>query len=262
MEAMTSSDRILKIGKKLEKKGLKAFGNTTPSGQPAYFRAHGLQIIPSEAEELDTGKTCRLVITSLAANLSGLVIDVLTVIRTQSAGQRRVEALIEELKAKVFKDMTTSEQWEATVAKNIVSASLKLAEHKFEDSPVADADDWSRLDPFTGAINESHRHYWSHAQEIPGRNAGRERSKITQPTEARNSTRSHPVAASLRWVEILGHIGVEIDGFWIPVASPVRLGGLKKQADLVRALRRKNLKPDIALTIIANAPKRAKRTGR
>ena len=262
MEAMTPTDRILKIGKKLEKKGLKAFGSTTPGGQPAYFRAHGLQIIPSEAEELDTGKTCRLVITSLAANLSGLVTDILTVIRTQSAGQRRGEALIEELKAKVFKDMTTSEEWEATVAKNIVSASLKLAEHKFEDSPVAAADDWSRLDPFTGEISEYHRHYWSHAQEILGRNAGREGSRMTQPIEGRYSTRSHPVAASPRWVEILGHVGVVIAGFWIPVVSPVRLAGPRKQADLVRALRRKNLKPDIALTIIANAPKRAKRTGR
>jgi hypothetical protein len=262
MDAMTPADRILKIGKKLERNGLKAFGNTTPGGQPAYFRAHGLQIIPSEAEELDTGKACRLVITLLAANLSGLVFDVIAVIRRQSAGQRRAEALIEELKAKAFQDIAKSDQWESAVAKNIISVSLKLTEHKFEDSPVDDADNWSRLDPLTGDINEYQRHYWSHAQEILRRNAGSERSRMTQPFEARYSMSSPPVAALPAWVEILGHVGVVISGFWIPVVSPVGLAGPRKQADLVRVLRRKNLKPDVALTIIANAPKRAKRTGR
>jgi len=259
---MTPTERILKIGKKLEKKGLKAFGSTTPGGQPAYFRAQGLQIIPSEAEELDTGKTCRLVITSLAANLSGLVTEVIKVIRSQSAGRTREVALIEELKTKLFKDMTASGQWEVMAAKDIVSASLNLVERKFEDSSESDSDDCSGFDPFTGEIADHRRHYWSRAQEILGKHSAGGSHKVTQPILAKDSESPHLGICLPKWVEVFGLVGVAIAGFWIPVVSPVRLAGPRKQADLVRALRRKNLKPDIALTIIANAPKRAKRTGR
>lgn len=256
---MTPTDRIFKIGKKLEKDGLKAFGSTTPGGHPAYFRAHGLQIIPSEAEELDTGKACRLVITSLAVNLSGLVTEVLKVIRSQSAGRRREVALIEELKTKVFKDMTTSGQWEAMVAKDIVSASLKLAEREFEDSPEADCDDWSGFDSFTGEIVDHRRRYWSRAQEILGKHAAGGSHKVTQPILAKNSKSPRLGICLPKWVEVLGLVGVAIAGFWIPVGSPACLGGQRKQAELVKALRRKKLKPDIALTIIANSAKRPKR---
>lgn len=259
---MTPTDQILKIGKKLENKGLKAFGSTTPGGLPAYFRAYGLQIIPTEAEELDTGKSCRLVITSLAANLSGLVADVLKVLKAQPAGQKRTEALIEELKVKVFKEMPVSEQWEAAVAKNIVSVSLKLVERKFDDQLETDGDDWSGFDPFTGESTDRRRHYWSQAQEILRSHSGRERNRMAQPIEARHSTRSHQSSTSPQWVEVLGLVGVVIEGFWIPVVNPAGLAGLRKQAELVRALRRKKLKPDIALTIIANVPKGPKRRHR
>lgn len=259
---MTSTDRILKIGKKLEKKGLEAFGSSTPGGHPAYFRAHGLQIIPTEAEEIDTGKTCRLVITSLAAKLSGLVIELLKVLRALPAGQKRVEGLIEELKARVFKDMPTSEQWEVTAAKDIVSASLKLVERRFEDPPATDGDDWSGFDPFTGEINARRRYRWIHAQESLFHHSGQDRTKDTQPIEARYSKRAFQTAASPQWVAILGHLGVVIAGFWIPVVRPTSLAGPVKQVGLLKALHRKKLKPDIALTIIANAQKRPNRKSR
>jgi hypothetical protein len=44
---MKNTDRLLKIGKRLEKEGLSSFKTATPGGAPAYFRSHGLQIIPS-----------------------------------------------------------------------------------------------------------------------------------------------------------------------------------------------------------------------
>jgi hypothetical protein len=259
MKPMTPTDRILKIGKKLEKNGLKAFGSTTPGGQPAYFRAHGLQIIPSEADELDTGKTCRLVITSLAANLSGLVTAVIKVLKVLSAGQKRTEGFIEELKTKVFKDMPTSEQWEAAVAMNIVSISLKMVEREFEASPETESDDWSGFDPSTGEITDHQSRYWSRAQEILRNHSGRGRHDLTKPIEARYSMRTQQSSPLLQWVEVLGIIGVDIAGFWIPVVSPAGLAGPRKQAELVKALRRKKLKPDIALTIIANSAKKPKR---
>ena len=96
---MTPNDRILRIGKKLEKDGLKAFGTKTPTGHPSYFRACGLQIIPSEAEEIDTGKTCRLIITPYAASLSALVTDLIKVLKTGTSGAQRTEALCGALEA-------------------------------------------------------------------------------------------------------------------------------------------------------------------
>ena len=77
---MKNTDRLLKIGKRLEKEGLGSFKTATPGGAPAYFRSHGLQIIPSEAEELDTNKACQIVITPEASALSGLVIALLRIL--------------------------------------------------------------------------------------------------------------------------------------------------------------------------------------
>lgn len=258
---MSPTDRILRIGKKLEKTGFKGFGHTTPSGHPAYFRAQGLQIIPSEAEEIDTGKSCRLVITPLAASLSGLISDILKVLAELPAGLRRVESLIHELKTNLFKGASPPGDWEQSVAKNIVSASLKLAERQFEDAQ-AKCEDWGGLDPFTCDINEHRRNDWSHAQEILGRHLGYRRRSATFPSEPPCAQSLMSSAPTLQWVDVLGHVGVVISGFWIPVVGIERLAGPRRQAALVKALIRRNLKPDIGLTIIANRAKKPKRSSR
>lgn len=256
---MTPTDRILRIGKKLEKEGLKAFGAKTPTGHPAYFRACGLQIIPSEAEEIDTGKTCRLIITLLAANLSALVTGLIKALKTGASGVRRAEALIEEMKAKTFKDISTTRGWEAAAAKEIVSSALKIAEHTFPESTAEVQDEWSIMDPFTGEIHEHRQVHWRHAREMLGRYAGREMSRPASSLRAGASDFPGLVDRHLTWLEVRGHLGVVIGGYWIPVGNVTRLTGRTAQLGLTKSLLRKGLKPDIALTIIANAHKTPKR---
>jgi hypothetical protein len=256
---MTPNDRILRIGKKLEKDGLKAFGTKTPTGQPAYFRACGLQIIPSEAEEIDTGKTCRLIITPLAGSLSALVTDLIKAIKTGASGAQRTEALIEEMKTKTFKDAPRSGEWEVAAAKDIVSSALKIAERTFSESRSEAQDDWSMMDPFTGEIHEHRQEHWRHAREILGRYAGRERSRPARSHQAGVPDLRGTADRQLTWLEVRAHLGVVIGGYWIPVGNVTRLTGRTAQLGLTKNLLRKGLRPDIALTIIANAVKSPKR---
>ena len=150
---MTPTDRILKIGTKLEKNGLKAFGAKTPAGHPAYFRSGGLQIIPSEAEEIDTGHSCRLIITPLAASLSSLVTDLINVLNKAPAGRRRAEMLVEEMKTKTFKDDSRTGDWEVAAARGIVSIALKISERSISEPSHDEPGDWSMMDPFTGVTS-------------------------------------------------------------------------------------------------------------
>ena len=259
---MTPTDRILKIGTKLEKNGLKAFGAKTPAGHPAYFRAGGLQIIPSEAEEIDTGHSCRLVITPLAANLSSLVADLINVLKKAPSGQQRSEMLVEEMKSKTFKDYARAGDWEVAAAKGIVSVALKISERSFSEPSRDEPDDWSMMDPFTGEIHEHRREDWRHAREILGRYASREMPKSARTIAVDASPDRGSVAGDLTWLEVRAHLGVVIGGYWIPIGNATTLSGAGAQLELVKTLRRKGLKPDIALTIIANARKRPKRNGR
>jgi hypothetical protein len=258
MSAMTPTDRILRIGKKLEKDGLKAFGTKTPTGHPAYFRACGLQIIPSEAEEIDTGKTCRLIITPLAASLSALVTDLIKALKAGASGAQRTEALIGEMKTKLFKEAPRAGEWEAIAAKDIVSSALKIAERSFSESRTEEPDDWSMMDPFTGEIHERRQEHWRNAREILGRYDGRERPRPARSLRSAVPELRGTVDRHLTWLEVRAHLGVVIGGYWIPVGNVTRLSGSNAQLGLTKNLLRKGLKPDIALTIIANARKSIK----
>ena len=260
--AMTPTDRILKIGTKLEKAGLKAFETKTPSGQPAYFRAGGLQIIPSEAEEIDTGKTCRLIITPLAANLSSLVADLIKVLRSALGGQQRAEKLVSEMKTKTFKDYARAGDWEVAAAKGIVSLALKISERSIPEPPRDERVDWSMMDPFTGEKLEHRSEDWRHAREILGRYGSRGMPKPSRAFTFSASQVRESALGDLSWLEVRAHLGVVVGGYWIPIGNATKLSGAGAQLELVKALRRKGLKPDIALTIIANARKRPKRNGR
>ena len=259
---MTPTDRILKIGTKLENDGLKAFVATTPTGHPAYFRACGLQIIPSEAEEIDTGHSCRLVITPLAASLSSLVTDLVNVLKAAPAGQKRFEAFVEEIKTKTFKEVTEAGEWEVNAAKGIVSAALKISDRSFSEPPRHEPDDWTMMDPFTGEIHEHRRDHWRKDHDFLSRYGRREIPRSARSIAAGASSDSTSGSADLTWIEVRAHLGVVVRGYWIPIGNASTLSDTGAQVELVKALRRKGLKPDIALTIIANARKRPKRNGR
>ena len=178
---MKNTDRLLKIGKKLEKEGLGSFKTATPGGAPAYFRSHGLQIIPA---------------------------------------------------------------------------------------PVRPGDDWGEPDPFNEHIIGRYSTHWRRAKEtLEGRGTNfdpnsRELSSLDpftgQPEGADNSG-DIPDGV---WIEISCIMGVVLGGHWVPVSFPTAPINQRTERAIMKALRRKGLRPEIALTIIANRGKDLKRRSR
>ena len=262
---MKNTDRLLKIGKKLEKEGLGSFKTATPGGAPAYFRSHGLQIIPSEAEELDTNKACQIVITPEASALSGLVIALLRILGEGKDGQRRTKAAVLAFGAALKSNKNPG--WELEAAKNIITTSIKLAETPFP-APVRPGDDWGEPDPFNEHIIGRYSTHWRRAKEtLEGRGTNfdpnsRELSSLDpftgQPEGADNSG-DIPDGV---WIEISCIMGVVLGGHWVPVSFPTAPINQRTERAIMKALRRKGLRPEIALTIIANRGKDLKRRSR
>lgn len=262
---MKNTDRLLKIGKKLEKEGLSSFKTATPGGAPAYFRSHGLQIIPSEAEELDTNKACQIVITPEASALSGLVIALLRILGEGKDGQRRTKAAILAFGAALKSNKNPG--WELEAAKNIITTSIKLAETPFP-APLRPGDDWGEPDPFGEHIIGRYSTHWRRAKEtLEGR--GNNFDPSSRDLSSRDPFVGLPEGTDKSgdipdgvWIEISTIMGIVLGGHWVPVSFPPTPIKQTTERAIMKALRRKGLRPEIALTIIANRGKDLKRRSR
>ena len=262
---MKPTDRLLKIGKKLEKEGLGSFKAATPGGAPAYFRSHGLQIIPSEAEELDTNKACQIVITPEASALSGLVIALLRILSEGKEGERRTKAAVLAFGAALKSNKNP--EWELKAAKNMITASLKAAETPFP-APGRPGDDWGEPDPFGEPIIGRYSAHWRRAKEtLEGRGtnfdpSSRELSSLDPFTGLPEGPDNSGDIPDGVWIEICCIMGVVLGGHWVPVSFPTAPINQRTERAIMKALRRKGLRPEIALTIIANRGKDLKRRSR
>jgi hypothetical protein len=259
---MKPTDRLLKIGKKLDKEGLGSFKATTPGGAPVYFRSNGLQIIPSEAEELDTNKACQIVITPEASGLSGLVISLLRILGEGKDGQRRTKAAILAFRAALKSNGNPG--WELEAAKNLITAAIKAAETPYP-APGRHDDDWGDLDPFGEQMIGRYSTHWRRAKEILESRSNhfdpssRELSSIDAFTGLPEGTDNSGDIPDGVWIEISKIMGVVLGGHWVPVSFPAEPITQRSERAIMRALRRKGLRPEIALTIIANRAKDLKR---
>jgi len=253
---MKQTDRLLKVGQKLEKDGLDSFKTTTPSGLPVYYRAQGLQIIPSEAEEIDTNSCCQVVITQEAAALSGLVLATLRILGQGDDGQRRTAAAVSQFKLVLLRPKPQG--WELVLAKDIVTAALKFA-----DMPFPAPSKPSELGDFDGFGDHIMRRYINR-RRIKGDqddSSGAEQNPFSHehvdPFTGLPERTSGSEAATRPgvWSEIRGVMGVELSQHWIPVSFPSCPTTRKEQQAILRTIVRRGLKPEIAMTIIANRAK-------
>lgn len=250
---MKQTDRLLKVGQKLEKEGLDSFKSTTPSGLPVYYRAQGLQIIPSEAEEIDTNSHCQVVITLEAAALSGLVLAALRILGQGGDGPRRSSAAIAQFKAVLLRPKPPG--WEQVAAKDIVSAALKFADMPFP-APTKSSE-WGEFDGF----GEHSMSRYISRRRTKGDHRGDEQNPLGHEhvdpftglpeRTGVGEAGSQPVA----WSSIRGVMGVELARHWIPVSFPSSVMTHKQQQAILRSIVRRGLKPEIAMTIIANRAK-------
>jgi hypothetical protein len=258
---MKPKDRVLSVGRKLDKKGLASFKMATPSGHPAYYRSNGLQIIPSEVEEIDTNGRCLIIITPEAASLSGLVMTLLQILGQGEAGPRRAFAAVTQ-----FKTLLAGKRlggWELSAAKDIVTASLSLADKAFP-SPV-DERGCGEIEDNGDNIMRQHMHRrkirdWQRDFSEASYHRAFDHAfidNLSKPLDGSSAT--SPNKSNGDWITIRGIIGLELSQHWIPVTFPSNKITHKEKLSILRAITRRGLKPEIAMTIIANRPKGVKR---
>lgn len=258
---MNQTDRLLKVGQKLEKGGLASFKTTTPSGLPAYYRSQGLQIIPSEAEEIDTHNRCHVVITPEAAALSGLVMTVLRILGQGDGGHRRSAAAIVQFKSAL--SAGKPQGWEQGAAKDIVTAALKFADKPFPSANKQS--DWGDFDGIGEHIMHRYIHRRRLRDEQSNGGAFAEHTpfghELVDPFTGlpEHKAPKNTAKPDSNWSEIRGIMGIEMNQHWIPVSFPSPLMTPKEEQAVLRTIVRRGLKPEIAMTIIANRAKDLKR---
>ncbi len=120
--------QLLKLGATLEKGEEHKIVVKAPSGDSMFFRAGGLQVIPSESEELDTGGSCVLIINAQAGLLSGVIIRCLRVLGLE-AGRERAKKVVKEMAERLVRDRGQAVgAWEGQAAKDLVTIAINWSE--------------------------------------------------------------------------------------------------------------------------------------
>lgn len=246
--------QLLKLGATLEKGEEHKIVVKAPSGDPMFFRASGLQVIPSEDQELDTGGACTLVINSQAALLSGVIIRCLRVLGLE-AGREQAKKVVREMTERLVRDRgQTAGTWEGQAAKDLVTIALKWTEKptKKERPSPSQFGEEIPTDPFTGEpIPEELMPQWRMAKRRAARQMREaEEDALMQFTMEACAERQKEVKDG--WVVIGGLQGVIAGDAWYPVIGPEDKIDEKVIRKVAKGLARRGLKPELAMTVLAN----------
>jgi hypothetical protein len=251
-------DKILSLGRKLEKSGPKSFEIRLAGGSLALFRACGLQVISSEAEEIDTNSTCQVVITPMAGAISGLLISLMKILSTGPDGSSRADFALQKFKVTLSNNAKKpAGTWEADAMKSLVSAALDAAQKSFPPQPEADDEHMDDFDPF--AEMEQRASKYLRRAKITIRNVDGE---LAMHQEFRQLKHPHPLGSeqnSQTWLRVANIDGVILDGHWIPLLlSSIKIND-RIIATVLKRLKRLKLKPEIAMVVLADQKSQAKR---
>lgn len=254
-------DRILSLGRRLEKSGPKSLEIRLAGGGLALFRSHGLQVISNEAEEIDTNGTCQVVITPMAGAISGLLINLMKILSAGPDGSPRAEFALQKFKGALADNAKKpAGAWEAEAMKSIVGAALDAAQKSFPPRPEVDDEPMGDFDPFADLEQRASR-YWRRAK-ITIRNVGGE---LARHHELRHLEQPQPLAAEPNphtWLRVANIDGVVLAGHWIPLLlSSIKVDD-RVVASVLNRLKRLKLKPEIAMVVLADQKSRAKRRAR
>ena len=245
--------QLLKLGATLEKGEEHKIIVKAPSGDPMFFRASGLQVIPSEDQELDTGGSCVLVINSQAALLSGVIIRCLRVLGL-AAGREQAKEVVREMAERLVRDRDqTAGTWEGQAAKDLVTIALKWTEKptKRERPSPSQFGEEIPTDPFTGEpIPEELLPQWRMAKRRAARQMREEGDTLLQFTM--EACAEHQKEVKDGWVVICGLQGVVAGNAWYPVVGPDDKIDEKVIRKVSKGLARRGLKPELAMTVLAN----------
>lgn len=245
---------LLKLGATLAKGEANKIVVKAPSGDPMFFRAAGLQVIPSEAEELDTGGSCILVINAHAALFSGVIIRCLRVLGLE-AGCGRAKKFVKEMAECLVRDRgQAAGTWEGQAAKDLVTIALKWVEKpEKKDRPGRhQSDEEIPTHPLTGEpMPDELIPHWRKARLRAVRQM-RESDEDTLMQFTMETCAEDKKAEKEGWVVIGGLHGVIAAGAWYPVVGPDDQIDEKVIRKVAKGLARRGLKPELAMTVLAN----------
>ncbi len=246
--------QLLKLGATLEKGEGHKIVVKAPSGDPMFFRASGLQVIPSEDQELDTGGSCILIINAQAGLLSGVIIRCLRVLGLE-AGRDRAKKVVKEMAERLVRDRgQAAGSWEGQAAKDLVTVALKWAEKpaKKERPGRQQLDDEIPTHPLTGEpMPEELIPHWRMAQRRAARQM-RETEEDTLMQFTMEACAEDKKETKNGWVVIGGLQGVIAADAWYPVVGPEDQIDEKVIRKVAKGLARRGLKVELAMTVLAN----------
>jgi len=251
------SSKLFRLGAALEKGDLGNVFVRSPLGGLMYFRANGVQVISTEAEEIDTGGSCTLVITPVAAVLSGTIIRALRVLGQKAPRQRVTGALREMIASLVVHKTKVSGTWEPEAAKTLVSIALKWAEKDMESEPQAESPrrglDFVR--PELEGLSDD-------LAEIIERKERRLRS-AKPPAGVDDPLFDFTMGAGVEggdqqegWLMVAGIQGWVVGLTWMPVLGPEDVVDEKVIRKVAKGLARRGLKAELAMAVLANTRSR------
>jgi hypothetical protein len=229
MKPSKLTDTITRLGAALEKDAGQALivCSTTTLGY-ALFREHGLQVIPDESHEIDTGGACLLVVTPRSDVMSGLLLRIKAAAQSGSARAAGISfypKLAELLKAR---RASQAKGWENSAMKDVVS----LAIGHFSKTSARDSiDTQSRrlIDPFTGQerdVPESQNpeDFGGWGDENPMSHLEQAHYSLRRRLEIRENLHSQGESRGAVAIIICGMAGTVAGKLWLPlVARTTRL---------------------------------------
>lgn len=146
-------DTITRLGAALEKDaGQSLVVCSTNTLGYALFREQGIQVLPDESHEVDTGGSCLLVITSRAAVISGLILRMKDVVEAEVSPTVYAQFCVKLAVLLKGKRDVKAKGWEEGAMKDAVSLALDY----FSKNPIGakKAQPRKKVDPFTGQSAE------------------------------------------------------------------------------------------------------------
>jgi hypothetical protein len=245
---------LLKLGANLEKGEEHKIVVKGPSGDPVFFRSSGLQVIPSEDQELDTGGSCVLVINSQAALFSGVIIRCLRVLGL-TAGRERAKRLVKEMGERLVRDRgQAAGTWEGQAAKDLVTIALKWAEQpeKKERQVGHQLEREIPTHPLTGEpMPEELMPHWRMAQRRAARQMPEAEEDVLMQFTMEACAQGKQQAKDA-WFVVGGIQGVIAGEAWYPVVGPDDHIDEKVIRKVAKGLAQRGLKPELAMTVLAN----------
>ena len=251
----SAQDILLKLGASLKAGRHDEIVLKTPAGEPVLFRAQGLQVIRSEADEIDTGKTCTLVITPLAPLVSGVLVRVLRMYRpivTQGQFQVLTAKLIEKVKSKAA---SKPGSWEDSACLELVAYAMQVKvlprQKGAADHPKVQRESQGSFeDPFTGEVVGRWASAYSRMRSIGPDSLGMA-DEVLDDTLGKNvATPGSDLPTTI--VKVAGISGLVVSGYWVPVLGPSVVLKADTEDKVARGLSRKGLNPQLALLALAN----------